>query len=96
MKSVKSLDSEDKFVLVIDSKGGECKSRDRLVANLKERYGDNLEVFSMEEFDKINGLQADYMILDELNSLERQTKLKSYKTKPQESPYWQRGRWFGQ
>lgn len=82
--------TNDKFVLLVV--GEVPKRKQRLITLLHEKYGDKLEIVNQCEFEEIQGRDIDFMIIDEIYPSTVQTMV-AYNPKPQESPYWQRGRW---
>lgn len=86
--------NDNKVVIVIGDVQGEITSaQSRMIERLKEIYGEQVEIITQCDFEKIEGTQIDYMIFDEFDSLERKDRIKEKVFKPQESPYWQKGRW---
>lgn len=94
MNLEKSQDSKEKLVLIIDRYEGDIRSTPKYLQMLRENLPEGYELVLMSD-KEIRGLEFDQIWIDELNALEVKEVLSEpvYKPKPNESPYWQRGRW---
>lgn len=81
--------TEDKFLLVVV--GERTDRQTKMIDLLHERYGNRLEVITEKEFDKINGIEMDFVIMDELRPVSPIVLEDSFKFRGRE--YWQKGRW---
>lgn len=81
---------DKKIVLLVV---GEAQDRQsRMIEKLKEHYGDQLEIVTQTEFEKIEGMSIDYMIMDEaLKINEHHDIVKPFR----EKPIWQKANRWG-
>lgn len=93
--------TNNKVVIVVGDVQGEITSaQSRMIERLKEVYGEQIEIITQCDFEKIEGTKIDYMIFDEesgggMSFINHQHQFENVKPdfRLRNKQFWQKGRW---